>query len=61
MSAKATSTGTKLTAFSQKQAATPNVEMITPPIAGPTMRAVLNNVELRATAFCTSAGTHQSP
>ena len=60
MSASAIKTGMKLTAFSQKQAATPTVDTKIPPMAGPTTRAALNSEEFKATAFWTSAGPTNS-
>ncbi len=54
MSRRLPSTARKLTAFSRKQAPGPAAAMTAPPSAGPTMRAPLKRLELRATALGSS-------
>ena len=52
----ATSIAAKLSAFRPKQGATPQRAMITPAIAGPTIRAEWTSTELRLTALTTRSG-----
>jgi hypothetical protein len=53
-------TGIKLMAFMKKQITMPKFAMIMPETAGPTMRARLNTVEFRETAFMTFSGPTRS-
>ena len=52
--ASVATTTTKDSPLTKNPGTTPKRAMISPPTAGPRMRAMLNAAELRATAFITS-------